>query len=70
MKQRDLLQTFANVPGVHRPVTLTRAGFKLEGADPSVNAPPPTLGQHTEDVLRELGYSTQEIDALRAASAI
>ena len=33
--------------------------------------PPPTLGQHTEEVLREVaGYTDAQIDALRAAQAI
>ncbi|MGX5730331.1 CaiB/BaiF CoA transferase family protein [Pseudoxanthomonas beigongshangi] len=31
---------------------------------------PPMLGQHTEEVLREFGWSTQEIDTLRTQGAI
>jgi len=67
---RGLLQTFADVPGIDRPVTLTRAGFKLSGADPLVASPPPRLGEHTEEVLRDLGYSDDDIEGLRAAGAI
>jgi crotonobetainyl-CoA:carnitine CoA-transferase CaiB-like acyl-CoA transferase len=33
-------------------------------------AMPPELGQHTEEVLLELGYSWEEIDKLRTAQAI
>ncbi|MGF6986037.1 itaconate CoA-transferase [Paraburkholderia atlantica] len=32
--------------------------------------PVPTLGQHTETILRELGYDNARIDALRAAGTI
>jgi crotonobetainyl-CoA:carnitine CoA-transferase CaiB-like acyl-CoA transferase len=32
--------------------------------------PVPALGEHTDDVLVELGYDAQEIHALRTAGAI
>jgi len=70
VQDRGLLQTFADVPGVCRPVTLTRAGFKLSGADPFVASAPPRLGQHTNEVLRELGYSDDDIEGLRTTGAI
>jgi len=31
---------------------------------------PPTLGQHTGELLAGLGYSAQEISALRQARAV
>ena len=68
--QRRLLKTFEEVPGVDRPITIARSGFKLSGGDPDVAAPPPELGRHTDEVLRDAGYSAAEIDALRSSGAI
>jgi crotonobetainyl-CoA:carnitine CoA-transferase CaiB-like acyl-CoA transferase len=36
----------------------------------SYRRPPPRLGEHTEEVLRSLGYSGDEVDALRQEGAI
>jgi crotonobetainyl-CoA:carnitine CoA-transferase CaiB-like acyl-CoA transferase len=70
IKDRGLLQTFDAIPGIDRSITLTRAGFKLLGADPAVASPPPRLGEHTEEVLRDVGYSDTDIASLRASGAI
>ena len=37
---------------------------KLEGTPGAVRRPPPKLGEHTRDVLTELGFSAAEIDQL------
>jgi crotonobetainyl-CoA:carnitine CoA-transferase CaiB-like acyl-CoA transferase len=68
--ERGLLRTIDGVPGVGRPITVTRAGFKLTGGDPEITSPPPGLGQHTEEVLKDLGYSAEDIGRLRRAGAI
>jgi CoA:oxalate CoA-transferase len=70
VKQGELLQTFDAVPGVNRPVTLTRAGFKLSGANPFVSSPRPQFGQHTLEVLRDLGFAEDEITHFKAAGEI
>jgi CoA:oxalate CoA-transferase len=70
LAERDLLQTFAEVPGVEQPVTVVRAGFKLSGGQPTAASPPPRLGEHTDEVLSGLGYSSDEIHSLRKAGAL
>jgi CoA:oxalate CoA-transferase len=70
IKHRELLQTFEDAPGVGRAVTVTRAGFKMSSGDPSVGAPPPRLGEHTDELLQGLGYSGAEIAELRSVGAI
>jgi formyl-CoA transferase len=46
-----------------QPVSLSRTPSKLV-------APPPGLGQHTNAVLKEFGFSAKDIAALRKANAI
>jgi crotonobetainyl-CoA:carnitine CoA-transferase CaiB-like acyl-CoA transferase len=38
--------------------------LNLDGVRPTSSRPPPRLGEHTEQVLGELGYSAEEVDAL------
>lgn len=45
------------------PIKLSRTPGKIKG-------PPPTLGQHNEEVLKELGYSAQEISEMRQSKVI
>ncbi|HSH91496.1 MAG TPA: CaiB/BaiF CoA-transferase family protein [Ramlibacter sp.] len=42
----------------------------LDGERPGVRSQPPTLGQHTNELLAEVGYSADEIDSLRASRVI
>ena len=43
---------------------------KVLPADGEALRPPPVLGQHTEEVLRRAGYSTEEINSLRGEKII
>ena len=67
---RGMVGTFENVPGVGRDVRLVRTGFKVNGEAPRVDAPPPILGQHSEDILAALGYSPAEIETLKEEKAV
>jgi CoA:oxalate CoA-transferase len=70
IKERQLLRTFASVPGVAGCVSVVRAGFRLASGDPEPASPPPALGADTGALLAELGYSQDEIDALAREGAI
>jgi crotonobetainyl-CoA:carnitine CoA-transferase CaiB-like acyl-CoA transferase len=59
VKKKD--KSTLNVVG--QPVVLSRTRSRIA-------APPPGLGQHTNEVLKEFGFSAREIAALRKANAL
>ena len=73
-KVRTVPEALAAAAAAGRPATLTvehpsagpldLVGSPIWGVTASAPAPPPLLGQHTREVLEQLGRSTSEIDAL------
>ena len=54
-------------PDIPRTVyTPIRLGF----ATPRTAGPPPAVGQHNDEVLREAGFSADEIDTLKKSGAL
>jgi len=68
--ERGMVGTFHDVPGVGRDIRVVRTGFKLNGEAPTVDTPPPQLGEHTAEIMAELGYSAAEIQALKEEKVI
>ena len=63
-----LLET--ELPGSDRPVRVVGAGFRFAHDGPGPPAGVPRLGEHTDAVLRELGYQEPEIEELRRNGAV
>ncbi len=64
---RTILQS---VETEHGPITVVGSGFRMEHDGGSIDRPPATLGQHTDEVLGEAGYSAAEIAEMRTAKVV
>jgi CoA:oxalate CoA-transferase len=69
LRERDMLLE-TTLPGTEAPVTLVNAGFVASQDGPGLQRPIPALGEHTDEVLYELGYDSSEIARLREQGAI
>ncbi|KAK9480186.1 caib/baif family protein-like protein [Lipomyces japonicus] len=52
------------------PIKLVSPPVKFSRAKPSIRTAPPTLGQHSNEILSELGYSLAEIKDMKAKGII
>ena len=62
--------TSVDYPGLPNPAPVARAAVRLSRTPGEIVNRPPTLGEHTDLVLGELGYDAASIAALRKAGAI
>ena len=71
--QLDHRKVIMNLPapeGLNDPLQLVGSGFQASEDSPGATRPPPRIGQHTEEIMAEHGFSEAEIAEFRAANII
>ena len=70
VKHRGTIRQVPPPTGLDKPMAMVNASFHLNEGSPGVETPPPHVGQHTDAVLGEFGFSEADIDDLRAGAVI
>jgi len=70
VKHRGLLHRFESMDGIGKPMSVPLTAFKFAHGGASIERAPGRVGQHTDEVLKALGYSADQIAALRKAKAV
>jgi succinate--hydroxymethylglutarate CoA-transferase len=52
------------------PMKLVNTPVKFSHSKPGVRSAPPTLGQHTSEILTRLGINEEEIEKLKAEGVV
>ena len=67
-KHRQVLESVEQ-PGIG-PIKIFNMTAKFSKTPAKITAPPPCLSEHTEDILTELGYTSEEIKVLKQKAVI
>ncbi len=61
---------WVSYPGAEEPLPIVKAPISMSRTPPSIERRPPTAGEHTDEVLRELGYTREVIEDMRARGIV
>ncbi len=69
VKARELLQ-YLEYPATPKPVPIASTPVRLSQTPGEIRHRAPLLGEHTDEVLKQLGFTKAEIDAFRSSGVI
>lgn len=70
LNSRQILHRHEDIPDVGSAMTVPMSAFRFEHGGPSIETPPPRLGEHNAEILESLGYDDAEIAALKSEQII
>ncbi len=70
MHDQQMRDAGAIVPTADGKSEIVSSPFQIEGSPKTAPKQAPNIGQHTDEVLREYGYSDADISDMRAANAV
>ena len=70
IKSRKVLKEFDKIPETGKPLSVPVAAFNYQHGGPSLTRQSPRLGEHTLEILIEMGYTSSEIENFISSGAI
>ena len=61
---------YIDYPGLPKPAPLVPGPIEFSAFDAGIRTPPPQLGQHTDEILKGLGYSENAVAELRSKRVV
>jgi len=65
IKHREVFKTLPPAQGLDGPFKAVNVGFKYAQGTPAIDRPPPAVGQHSEEILDQAGYTSADIEGFR-----
>ena len=70
LEHRNVMMDLPAPQGLDAPVRMVGAGFQSPDDSPGTGVPPPGIGEHTDEILGELGYDADTVAAFRTDKVV